>query len=643
MENKNSCIPTLESSRVIALLESPFIPGVGKVFAERIYQNLGERLLDIDTLSAKDFMGVPKIGEKLASEIETAIKNLPISPSVLIFLFSCGLAFTDIKKILVKYGPHTEKVVMENPYEMVEDVWKFSFFKADRIGTKLSILEDDPRRIRGAILTAVKIFAEQGSLFTEREALVNLTSSIARVDKEKIPTQISYLISEERLIESLEGIYLPVYYNAEKETAEKLASIIADRSLEINVEFELPRQDLEGHIFSEEQLDAMRIVRDNPISIITGDPGTGKTTTVRGLIKLFEDEGKKVLLTAPTGRSTKKLELTAGVSAKTMHRILGFNRGKGYFNKHLDADVLIIDEASLLEQVLFNHLLKALPEKIKIVLVGDVGQLPPIGAGKVFEDLINSGVVPVARLSHNFRQEYGSSLALNIQNIKNGIIPVCEAANDFTVITASNPSSVHSKLIEVVTEFLPSRYGVDPADIQIVTPQHDGILGTSALNDVLQQILVKDAPQINRGNKKFRLGDRVVQTENSSRRGVFNGETGKIIDVDPVKGKVTVDFNHGKISFYSASDLRELSLAYATSVHKLQGIETDFVVMPLTMEHEKMLYRNLLLTAVSRARKHCVLIVEPEALSKAVENLSPHTRNSNLKTRLQNLLQAPKN
>ena len=627
-----------ETNGIVPFLESKFVPGVGEMFARRIYDALGSRLIDIESIDATALQKVPGIGEKGAVRIVEAIKKLPLSAKNLIFLFSTGLSYQEIAKIISRYGPLTERVVFENPYDMVEDVWKFSFFRADKIGEKLGISSDDPRRIRGAILTAVKIHAEHGSLFATREQVLETTSHISGVTKEKILPELDFLVSEERLIDSLGGIYIPVYFKAEKETAEKFASIISDPSNVSDIRFNLPEYDLEGHKFTSEQLNAIRLVRDNPISIITGDPGTGKTTTVRGLIRLFEDEGKKVILTAPTGRSTKKLELMAGASAKTIHRLLGFNRGNGYFNKKFDADVLIIDEASLLEQVLFNHLLNALPPKIKIVLVGDLGQLPPIGAGKVLEDIMESGVVPVARLTHNFRQEQGSALAANISRIKKGELPTENAGDDFTFISEKDDLKTREKLLELVTKTLPEKFNVDPADIQVVSPQLDGPLGTRELNTALQQILQKDSPEISRGTKRFRLGDRVVQSENSARRGVYNGETGKIVSLDPAGGHFTVLFSDGKTSVYSLKDLGEISLAYATSVHKLQGTDTDYLVMPLTLDHERTLYRNLMFTAVSRAKKYCALIGNPDALKKAVETPAPLNRNSNLKLRLQSLL-----
>lgn len=631
------------SPGVIPFLKSKFIPGVGEVYAKRIYDTLGERLNRIETLNEEDFREVPGIEEKGAKTIVEAVKNLPVSPQLLMLMFASGISDQEISKIISRYGPHTQAVVTENPYDMVEDVWKFSFFRADKIGKLLGIDSEDQRRLRGALLTAVKLHAEKGSLFAPRNEIIETASSIAHVGKDNFIPALNQLISEGRLIEDLGGIYLPVYLKAEQETAEKIASIISDKSNIGNVKFDLPEKDLEGHTFTEEQKNAISMVRDNPVCIITGDPGTGKTTTVRGLIRLFEDEGKKVLLTAPTGRSTKKLEMMAGSSAKTIHRILGFNRGKGYFNKKIDADVLIIDEASLLEQVLFNHLLQALPPKIKIVLVGDLGQLPPIGAGKVLEDLIDSGVVPVARLTHNFRQEEGSALALNIERIKKGEIPVSSESGDFTFIEESDETATRDELIKMVTQIIPEKFGVEAADIQVVTPQLEGPLGSKELNDALQSILQKDEPEISKGLKKFRLGDRVVQTKNSSRRGIYNGETGKIVSVNPEEGRLIVEFTDGKTSMYSLNDLGELSLAYATSVHKLQGTETEYLVMPLTMDHKKMLYRNLIFTAVSRARKYCALVGEEKALETAVKTPAFHERNSNLKFRLKNLLNKENN
>ena len=627
-----------DSFGIVNFLKSKYFPGVGEVFAQRIYDTLRERLSKMETLEESDFMEVPGLGEKAAGTIVSSVKALPLSSSLLSFLFSCGISYQEINKIISRYGPYTERVVTENPYEMVEDVWKFSFFRADKIGSRLGIEKDDQRRLAGALLTSVKIHAEQGSLFSTREELMTTASGISHVDKENFPTVLDNLIGEERLIESLGGIYLPVYYKAEKETARKIASIISDKSNCQEVKFDPPSQDIEGHYFTGEQINAILSVRDNPICIITGDPGTGKTTTIRGLIKLFEDEGKKVILTAPTGRSTKKMETLAGSSAKTIHRLLGFNRGKGYFNKKIEADVLIIDEASLLEQVLFNHLLQALPDKIKIILVGDPGQLPPIGAGRVLEDLIESGMVKVARLTHNFRQEQGSDLALSIEKIKKGEIPSPSANGDFDFINESDDIKTKETLLDQVTKVLPDKLGVSPTDIQVVTPQLDGLLGTRELNKSLQQLLQPHSLQISKGLKCFRLGDRVVQSENSGRRGVYNGETGKITSLDPIEGTLTVTFADGKTSSYSSDQLKELSLAYATSVHKIQGTETDYLVMPLTMEHKKNLHRNLLFTAVSRARKYCGLIGDMEALKTAVENPAPQIRNSNLKLRLQRLL-----
>lgn len=640
MKPQDECFqfPAPTKEGLTAFFESGFIPGIGKVFATRIMEKLGDKAMDVKNLTAEDFLTIEGMGPSKATAIVDAIKNLPYKPEFLTFLFSTGLSYGDIGKILSHYGKRAEKVVTNNPYDMVEDVWKFSFFRADKIGKAMGIKEDDPRRLRGALLTAVKIFAENGSLFAKRDELIEKASEITGQPSELFPQEIEELIGYGRLVDSLDGIYLPVYYNAEVETAEKLSSLLKSKDNGVTVEFDLPEKDLEGHVFTTEQRKAIETVRDNPVSIITGDPGTGKTTTVRGLIRLFEDEGKKVLLTAPTGRSAKKLETIAGANARTIHRILGFNRGKGYLHKKLDADVLIVDESSLLEQVLFNHLLNALPDKIKIIFVGDAGQLPPIGAGRVFEDLIESEVIPTVRLTHNFRQAAGSELALNIGKIQRGEMPESSNSSDFMFLEENDPEKIKDMVIEMVTSTLPEKFGIRPHEIQVVSPQLDGILGTQNLNSELQDRLYPDAPEIVRGIKRFRLGDRVVQTINSSKRGAYNGETGWISSLDPEEKRLTVTFNDGKTSVYSANDLGEISLAYATSVHKLQGTETGYMVMLLTMDHRNMLYRNLLFTAVSRARDFCALIGQKEALKKAVETLPPRQRNSNLKKRLVNSL-----
>ena len=560
--------------------------------------------------------------------------NNPVDPQTSAHILQeAGLTETEIEKITRHYGKRLQKILDWDPYDMVENVWKLSFFTADKIGKYLNIQNDDPRRIRGAILTAIKLFAEEGNMFAREEETITTAARIAKINPDLVPQQIEELEKEGRIVRKDEALYLPVYFKAEQEAAKKLGEIL--RAPAINEEgYQLPATDIEGHPFSEDQIKAIRTVVKNNITVITGGPGTGKTTTLRGILKLLLDADKKVVLTAPTGRAVKRMSMLTGGEATTIHRLLGYTMGRGYRNKTLDADVLIIDEASMLEQVLFNHLLQAVSPGTKIILVGDTDQLPPIGAGSVLKDMIESGVVPVIDLKENFRQGEGSGISDSALEIKKGNVPDIHPTQDMIIIKEDKPEDIHQRLLSLLKEEIPSYTGISPKNIQVVTPQKEGQLGARALNKELQELLNPDSPEIKRGMKKFRLGDRVMQSSNSSRRGVFNGEAGWISDIDLENKKFEVTFNDGKKSTYRDVDMKELSLAYATTVHKLQGSETDYMVFLLTSAHKNMLYRNLLYTAVSRAKKLCVIITEPEAMQTAVKDATRTDRNSNFSSLL---------
>ena len=638
LQNKDlPSLPTPTTTGIERFLAGPEVKGIGKKYAERIVETLGDEILkSTDNLEEK-LEKVPGLGGSKIKDLKESLVALKYSPSLYAFLYSTGLSDAGVEKILSHYKKKTEQVIAEDPYQMVEEVWKLSFFTADKIGKFLEIPSDDPRRLRGALVTAVKITAENGNMFATRDEALSIASSITGVDKDKISPEIENVTAEGRLIESKGGLYIPVYYKAESEGAERLASLIKDFKKPL-VEFPLPKTDRAGNPLSKDQLAAIKTVIDNPVTVITGGPGTGKTTTVRGIIKLLEDCEQRVILAAPTGRAAKRLSDLTGRDSMTLHRLLGYSPGRGYKNKHFDADIVIIDEASMLEQVMFNHLLQALKPETKIVLVGDVDQLPAIGAGDVLRDLINSGTVPVVPLNENFRQREGSMIARNAGAINRGSLPEIKEESDFIMITEGSAKRIHERLVNLVADELPAKYLVDPKDIQVVSPQQEGPLGAKQLNVDIQQRVNPNAPEIKRGMKIFRLGDRVMQTSNSSARKTYNGETGWISSLDPETQKLEVTFYDGKKSVYDRKELGELSLAYATTVHKLQGSETDYMVMPMTMGHKPMLYRNLLYTGVSRAKKMCVIVGEEKALRTAVDNPAPAVRHSNFKTRLREYL-----
>ena len=614
-------------------LQSPYVKGIGPVSARKIADNFSFPVLrpDFDWDSA-DYEGAG-LSAKNFSGLRDALADLKIDPEGAVLLYSAGLSDAEAEKILSHYGKKLMEALAEDPYDMVENAWKVSFFTADKIGKLLGIPADDPRRIRGALLTAVKFYAEKGNLFASEDQAIKTAASITGLPEEAVRPQIDSLVRDERLIRSHDGIYLPVYYRAEKETARKLARIIRSAGRTAG-KIDLDDAGNEFSALSNRQKEAIRTVMANPVTVITGGPGTGKTTTVRGIIKHFREQNRNVILVAPTGRAAKRLSDLAGAEAKTIHRLLGYSMGKGYRNKRFDAGIIVIDEASMLEQVLFGHLLDAVGDDVKIVLVGDTNQLPAIGAGDVLNDMIASGTIPVVRLTENFRQKAGSQIAASAEKIKVGLPPEAGAMKDFVLITQKNSKEVLGTVLRLVAESIPGEFGIDPKDIQVVSPQQDGPLGARELNKEIQRRVNPEGPCLSSGQRILCLGDRVMQTANSSDKNIYNGETGWISAVNEELKWLEVTFHDGKCIRYGKSQLRELSLAYATTVHKLQGSETDYMVMILSGIHRNLLYRNLLYTGVSRARKLCVLVAEERALETALQNESPAVRNSNLGIRL---------
>lgn len=616
-----------------AFLAGKWVEGIGPVYAKRLVDAFGKDVVRVLAEEPDKAKAIPGLGEARVEAASKSLNELPYNPGLLAFLYSCGLSDLEISRIFGKYRKRTEKTVLEDPYSMVEDVWRFSFYPADKIGKRLGIPSDDLRRLQGALLTAVKHYAEAGHLFATKDQALAAAADIAGVMPEKIESAIAPLLESGRLVESRGGLYLPVFYNAEKEGAKKL-KLLMEAEIEKIPAVMIPSKSKEGHEYSPDQSEAIEMVLNSPVSVITGGPGSGKTTVLNGVIDILESQGKKVILAAPTGRAAKRMSNLTGAEASTIHRLLEYRQGEGYHNKALDADVLIIDEGSMMEQVLFDHLLQAVRPGTKIVLVGDVDQLPAIGAGDVLRDMIDSGSIPVARLTENFRQGDGSLIASGARAINSGILPESDPERDLMIIEEPTVKRIHNKIISLMAEELPAERGIAPQDIVVVTPQQIGPLGARQLNIDLQERINPDGPALRRGATIMRLGDPVMQTANSRERGVYNGETGRIVEVDTETQTLTVEYPGGLRSVYKRSELSELVLAYATTVHKLQGSEVKNMIFPVTMAHRPMLYRNLLYTAVSRATDLCVLVGEKEALQYAIDNNPNSTRNSNFKERL---------
>ena len=634
-------LSVIEENGVREFLAGSGVEGIGPAYARKLVDKFGIDAISVLRDQPLEALSIPGLGESRVMTASESIKKLKYDPMVYVFLYSCGVSDMYVNRIFGKYRRKAEKIVVENPYDMVEDVWQLSFFTADKIGRALGVAEDDAGRLQGALVTAVKQFSEAGNLFAPMGDAVAKAAEIAGVNREVVEAQIESVVASGRLVKSRGGLYLPVFYKAEREGAEKLAKLSGDRKEIIEID-DIPRYSRHGHAYSESQREAIRTLLNSKVAVLTGGPGTGKTTVLRGVIDILEREGKKVVLSAPTGKAAKRMEILTGKEASTIHRLLGYRQGEGYFADMIDADVLIIDEGSMMEQVLFNHLLQALRPSTEIILVGDVDQLPAIGAGDVMRDMIKSGVIPVAQLNENFRQDASGMIASGARAINNGEMPEFDSESDpesdhsreFMLIPEPNIKSIHARIIELMTKELPEKRGISASDIIVVTPQQIGPLGARQLNMDLQEHLNPEGPALKRGGVTMRLGDPVMQTANSREKGVYNGETGVITDVDEEKQTLEVTWEAGGKSRYERSELSELVLGYATTVHKLQGSEVKNMIFPITMAHKPMLYRNLLYTGISRATQLCVLVGEEEALRYAVGNNMETRRNTNFANRL---------
>lgn len=625
--------PRPTTAGIERLLASDMVEGIGPAYAKRLVEAFGDDTLRFLADEPARCSIVKGIGEARIQKASESLRNVRYPLPLLVFLFSCGISEMYIDRILGKYRKRAEAVVLEDPYSMVEDVWQLSFFTADKIGKHLDIPANDPRRLKGALVTAVKHFADGGHLFAREDEALLYASEITGVNKEMIAKQIDSTVADGRIVKSRGVLYLPVFYKAEKEGAAKLATL-SQRHLEEMRQSEIPTTDGQGLTYSPMQLQAIRKLLESPVAVLTGGPGSGKTTVLRAVIDVLERNGERVTLAAPTGRAAKRMSTLTGRDASTIHSLLGYRQVEGYHNKKIDSDVLIIDEGSMMEQVLFNHLLDAVGTDTKVMLVGDVDQLPAIGAGDVMRDMIASGRIPVVHLEENYRQGAGSAIAKSADAINKGIMPTSESENGFIIVPESTIRNIHDRILKLVAEELPKDKDIAPSDIVVVTPQQIGPLGARQLNTDLQSRLNPDGPELRRGETIMRLGDPVMQTSNSRERGVYNGETGKIVEVNPEAQTLTVEYANGNRSTYKRNELSELTLAYATTVHKLQGSEVKNIVFPVTMAHRPMLYRNLLYTGVSRASRLCVLVGEEEALRYAVENTPATSRNSNFRHRL---------
>ncbi|HEX5761436.1 MAG TPA: ATP-dependent RecD-like DNA helicase [Thermoanaerobaculia bacterium] len=637
-------------------LGSGLVRGIGKGLAKRLVERFGMETLAVIESSPERLAEVPGIGGKRSGEIRRAFREQRGIQELMVFLQSHGVATGMAVKIHKRYGEEAMAVVRESPYRLAVEVFGIGFRSADRIAAALGLPKDSAQRVEAALLHLLGEGAERGHCFLPRAALLEAAVALLGVEPARVEAGLATLAAAgevvvEALPDGTAAVYLPSLHTAEREIAERLAALGAapPPPLALDVERALDWVERREKIaLAPEQREAIRLGLTRKALVVTGGPGTGKTTLVRGIVEVLARKGLRVLLAAPTGRAAKRLAEATGHEAATIHRLLEWNARSRGFERHrdrpLEGDLVVVDEASMLDAPLAAHLLRALPDRARLVLVGDVDQLPSVGPGRVLADLIHSGTVAVARLATIFRQAERSLIVTNAHRVQRGDMPLLEplaggeGEPDFFFVERETPEEVLETLRELLARRIPQRFGFDPVEeVQVLTPMNRGLLGTASLNGVLRELLnpaAADAPLDSGGGPRgFRVGDKVMQVRNDYDLEVFNGDLGRVVAVEEAEPRLIVSFDGRRVG-YDAAALDELALAYACSIHKSQGSEYPCVVVPLHTQHYVMLQRNLLYTALTRARRLAVLVGEKRALRVAVGNARTRARYTRLAERL---------
>ncbi len=638
-------------------LGSGLVKGIGPANATRIVDYFGLRTLEVIESDASRLQEVPGIGPKRAAGVARAWEEQRQIKEIMLFLQSNGVSATLAVKIYKQYGDQAATVVRTSPYRLAKDVYGIGFKTADKIARQMGMAADAPQRLEAGLLYALGKDSDAGHCYGTRPALLAEASRLLEVEPAACEVALAAIVDAEEAIEIPpveafpEGaIYLAPFHFAEQGVANKLNQLLASKrdrlalfqTLDWEAAFgwEATRKPIR---LTQEQQDGVKMALTERVSILTGGPGTGKSTIMDSLIDLLAAKGKTVLLAAPTGRAAKRLSETTGKPAKTIHRLLEFRPGQAaQFARDatdpLDADLVIVDEASMIDILLMNHLLKAIEAGTHLLIVGDADQLPSVGAGNVLRDLIDSGVVPLVRLQTIFRQSETSTIVLNAHRINRGELPLfTRESTDFYFFKQPEPEAAADLIVDIVAHRVPDRFGLNPAtDIQVLCPIHRGPCGVAALNLKLQQRLNPAAPEraaLTHGSRVVRVGDHVMQVRNDYDRQVFNGDMGTVTTIDLEDQIVTVDIDGASIA-YEISQLDELVHAFAVSIHKAQGSEFPAVIVPMLTQHYMMLQRNLLYTAITRARQLVVLVGDRRAIAIAVHNNQIVRRNTGLAARL---------
>ena len=628
-------------------LGSGLIKGIGPVMAKRLVNKFGLETLEIIENSADRLKEVEGIGEKRIDMISTAWAEQKEVRDVMLFLQGHEVSSNYAAKIYRQYGKESIRVVKENPFRLADDIFGIGFLTADKIAGNLGIPKDSEMRAEAGILYVLRKLADEGHVYYPYEDLINESMKILEIDTGIITSALGKIASEKRVVLDGKAVYLSEFYAAEVGVAVSLKAVLVGAKGLIRSDRDAAIKGAQEELkitLAEKQIQAVRESLDKKVLVITGGPGTGKTTIINAILRIYRRAGQRVLLAAPTGRAAKRMSETTGFEARTIHRLLEFSPKDNCFKKNeqerLDTDLIVIDEASMVDTILMHHLSRAVRPETTLLLVGDIDQLPSVGAGNVLKDIIDSGRVPTVRLNEIFRQAKESMIIINAHRINSGEFPYItsdkEKLRDFYFVELEEPEKVLEMIVHMCRDRIPERFGFHPLDdIQVLTPMHRGVVGASSLNAALQKELNASPEGLQRGGRIFKKGDKVMQIRNNYDKDVYNGDIGRIVSMDKEAQEVTVSFD-GKRVDYDFSDLDEIVLAYAVSVHKSQGSEYPVVVMPLLTQHYLLLQRNLLYTAITRGKKLVVIIGTKKALGIAIRNNNQQLRYTRLKDRLIN-------
>ena len=641
-------------------LGSGLIKGLGPKMADRIVNKFGEKTLDIIEHQMQRLEKVEGIGAKRIALIQQAWKDQKKIREVMLFLQSHGVSTGYATKIYKTYHNRSIAIVQQNPYRLCMDIFGIGFVIADRIAEKLGFPKNSELRAEAGIIYVLNGLSDDGHVYYPYDLLVDKCKEVLEVDSETIQAALDRLFGENRIViedlnEALEtfekprskAVYLKKYHVCETGITARIKMLLQSppAAPPIDVAKEMDR--VQEHFairLAANQVSAIKSAIENKVTIITGGPGTGKTTIIHAILKIMLRYKLRVMMAAPTGRAAKRMQETTGQEAKTIHRLLDFSMQKGGFQKNetspLDCNALIIDEASMIDTHLMYYLLKAVLVQTTIILVGDVNQLPSVGPGRVLEDMIQSRQIPVVSLTEIFRQAKASRIITNAHRINQGDFPIVDlpadpdAKTDFYFIEQKEPERVLQTIIELVARRIPASFGFEPIhDIQVLTPMHKGIVGAENLNSSLQNALNPGEESVSRGSSSFRIHDKVMQIKNNYDKLVFNGDIGRIEKVHPENQTVLISFDRRNI-LYDFSELNEIILAYAISVHKSQGSEYPAVVLPILTQHYILLQRNLIYTAVTRGKYLVVVVGTRKALHMGINNSKTKKRFTYLKQRL---------